>query len=810
MLPRTDLRRLGVNRLLSAVAALCVATGALAATAPEASAPPAPSNAGHTGPQATQSLPYPPFRFTGHVGRTIAESDPPQFPQPVQPPAGAPNIVLILIDDAGYGQFGTFGGQVPTPALDSVAADGLRYTAFHTTALCSPTRAALLTGRNHHSTSNGVITEAATGYDGYTGIIGKNVGTVAEVLRQHGYATAWFGKNHNTPDWETSAVGPFDRWPSGLGFDYFYGFMGGDVDQFQPTLYEDHTLVERSTDPNYILTPDLVDHAIAWLRRTRSIASDKPYFLYMATGATHAPHQVSPKYIEAFKGQFDMGWDAYREQTFERQKRLGVVPQDAVLTKRPAELPAWDSLSADQKKLFARMMEVFAAFTAETDAEMGRLLEVVRSLPDADNTLVFYIVGDNGASAEGGLVGLLNENSFFNNIPESLEDNLKHMDELGGPKHFNHFPAGWAWAMNTPFQWTKQIASHLGGVRNPLAISWPKRITDRGGVRPQFHHVIDVAPTIYEATGIQLPDVLNGTAQKPIEGVSMAYSFGDAKAPSKRRSQYFEMFINRGIYSDGWWAASRVNVPWIGDAKPANPDTATWELYHLDEDFSQANDLAAKHPEKLRELQDLWWSEASRYSVLPLDGRKTERLNAEMQGRPTLAGDRTSFTYYPGVVALPSGSAPNLLNKSFSITAEVTIADANAEGVIFAMGGADGGYALFVKDGKPVFAGNFLARAIARAEGAQALKPGKATLRGVFTYDGQPGEDIGKGGTLALFVNGTKVGEARLAQTLGITLGLGGTLDIGMDSGSAVDEEYTPPFRFNGEIEKVTVDLKPR
>ena len=415
----------------------------------------------------SSSLPIPDFRFTGSVGRTILDSDPPQFPAQPKPPAGAPNIVLILIDDAGYGQFGTFGGAIPTPALDRVAANGVKFTRFHTTALCSPTRAALLTGRNHHSAGTGVITEAGTGYDGYTGLIPQSTATIAQVLHHYGYTSAWFGKNHNTPDWETSQLGPFDRWPSGYGFDYFYGFMGGDMDQWQPTLYENHNLVERSNDPDYILTRDLVDKSIDWLMRVRSIDPQKPFFLYMAPGATHAPHHVTQSYIDRFKGQFDMGWDEYRKQTFERQKRLGVIPADALLTPRPAELPAWESLTADQKKLFSRMMEVFAAFTAQTDEELGRLLEAVQSLPDADNTLIIYIVGDNGASAEGGLVGLVNENSFFNNVPEKLEDNLKVIDELGGPKHFNHFPAGWAWAMNTPFQWTKQIASHLGGVRNP-------------------------------------------------------------------------------------------------------------------------------------------------------------------------------------------------------------------------------------------------------------------------------------------------------------------------------------------------------
>ena len=484
------------------------------------------------------------------------------------------------------------------------------------------------------------------------------------------------------------------------------------------------------------------------------------------------------------------------------------MPANTQLSKRPKELPAWNSLSADQKRLFARMMEVFAAFTDQTDHEMGRLLDVVRQLPDADNTMIFYEVGDNGASAEGGLVGLMNENSFFNNVPESLQENLAHMDELGGPKHFNHFPAGWAWAMNTPFQWTKQIASHLGGVRNPLAVSWPARIKDRGGVRSQFHHVIDVAPTIYEATGIQFPNILNGVAQKPLEGVSMVYSFDSASAPDRRQSQYFEMFINRAMYHDGWWAASRVNVPWEGEAAAANPDKAIWELYNLDEDFSQANDLAKKNPAKLRELQDLWWAEAARYSVLPLDGRKTPRLSAELQGRPSLAGKRTSFVYYPGVLALPSGSAPPVLNKSFAIIADVEKAGTGStEGAIFSLGGSDGGYGIYVRDDKPVFVGNFLNRAVTRVVSSQVLPAGAVKIRADFAYDG---DGLGKGGTMSLFINDQKVGEGRLEQTQAITLGLGGTLDVGEDTGSPVDEEYTPPFRYNGTVKQVTVDLKPQ
>ena len=751
-------------------------------------------------------LPRPDYHFRGTVGRTIAESDAPQFPGLVRPPAGAPNIVVILIDDVGYGQFGTFGGQTPTPGLDRLAAEGLRYTRFHTTALCSPTRAALLTGRNHHSVSTGVITEAATGYDGYTGLIPRSAGTVSEVLRQYGYATSWFGKNHNTPDWETSVNGPFDHWPSGYGFDYFYGFMGGDIHQWTPTLYENHNLVPSSTDPNYILTTDLTDHAIAWLRRVRSIDPAKPYFLYMAPGATHAPHHVSTDWIAKFRGQFDQGWDVYRQQTLDRQKRLGVVPANTELTPRPASLPAWESLSADQKRLFARMMEVFAAFTAQTDYEMGRLLDAIRAQPDADNTLVFYIAGDNGASAEGGLVGVINELSFFNVVPETLSVNLRAIDELGGPKHFNHFPAGWAWAMNTPFQWTKQIASHLGGVRNPLVVSWPARIRDRGGVRVQFGHVIDIAPTIYEAVGIQPPTDLNGVAQKPIEGVSMAYSFDSAQAVGRHRTQYFEMFINRGIYSDGWWAASRSGIPWDASPLPIDADTLQWELYNLDADFSQARDLAPQEPARLRGLQDLWWAEAARYQVLPLDGRKVERVNAELQGRPTPTAGRTTFTYYPGVAALPASNAPNLLNKSWSVTADLQIPKGRVNGVLWAMGSGDAGFALYVQNGKPVFVHNFLGRSRIRVAGPRALPQGKAVVRGEFAYDGG---GMGRGATISLFVNDEKVGEARVIQTHAFALGVDGNMDVGMDTGGAVDDAYKAPFPFTGTINNVTIQLRP-
>src|SRR5262245_3480971 len=593
-------------------------------------------------------LPRPDFHFNGEVGRTYKDSDPPQFPQPIQAPKGAPNILLILLDDAGFGQFSTFGGGVPSPTMDRLAKEGIRYNCFHTTALCSPTRAALITGRNHHSTSFAGITEIATGYDGYCCILPKDCGTVGEVLRQNGYATAWIGKNHNTPTWETSAAGPFDRWPSGNGFDYFYGFNAGDMSHYHPVLYEDHTLVPASTDPDYYLTTDLADKAITWVRKVKSIAPNKPYFLYVATGATHAPHHVPKAWIAKFKGKFDMGWDAYREETLARQKKLGVVPKDTQLTERSPGLPAWDTLNKDQKRLYARMMEVFAAYGAHCDNEMGRVVDAVKALPNADNTIIVYVAGDNGSSAEGGLEGSLNENLYFNGISERWQDNILAIDELGGPKHFNHFPASWAHAMNKPFQWTKQVASHFGGTRNPLIISWPDRIKDRGGLRDQFIHTIDLVPTLYELCGVHPPSVLNGIQQKPIEGLSFAHTLGDAKAESKRRTQYFELGCNRGLYHEGWMASSAAFVPWNPNRPEFDPDKAVWELYNIEEDFSQAKDLAKQYPERLRQMQDLWWVEAAKYNVLPLDWRATERLNNELMGRPSLIGDRTRMTYYEG------------------------------------------------------------------------------------------------------------------------------------------------------------------
>jgi arylsulfatase len=752
------------------------------------------------------ALPRPDFQFPGNVGRTYLDSDPPQFPQPVQAPKGAPNVVLILIDDAGFGQFSTFGGSVPSPTMDKLAAEGLRYNSFHTTALCSPTRAALITGRNHHSVASGVIGEAATGYDGYTTVLPRSTGTVGEVLRQNGYMTAWIGKNHNTPTWEASAAGPFDRWANGLGFDYFYGFNGGDMNHWNPVLYENRNLVPASSDPKYYLTTDLADHAIAWVRKVKSIAPDRPFLLYVAPGATHAPHQVPQDWIDKFKGKFDMGWDKYREETIERQKRLGVIPANTKLTERSAGLPAWDTLNADQKRLYARMMEVFAAYGAECDYEMGRIIDAVKQLPDADNTIFIYIAGDNGSSAEGGIEGSINENLFFNGIVEKWQDNLKYIDELGGPKHFNHFPAAWAHAMDTPFQWTKQIASHFGGTRNPMIVSWPARIKDRGGLRQQFMHVIDVVPTLYEVIGITPPMELNGVPQKPIEGISFAYTFDDAQAKERRTTQYFEMGANRGLYHDGWMASALSFPPWQPARTGFDPDKQKWELYNIREDFSQANDLATANPQKLRELQDLWWAEAAKYNVLPLDWRVTERLNAELMGRPSLAGDRKTFTYYAGQIGLPGEAAPRILNKSWTLTADIEVPEGGVEGMIVTHGGLEGGYGLYVRDSKPKFVYNYLSLERYSVVGTAPLPKGKVQLKVNFAYNGKAGE-FGKAATVVMTVNGTKVAEGELPKTIPGQISITEGLDIGEDIGSPVDFTYKPPFPFTGKIDRVTVDL---
>jgi arylsulfatase len=618
--------------------------------------------------------------------------------------------------------------------------------------------------------------------------------------------TAWIGKNHNTPPWEASEAGPFDRWANGFGFDYFYGFNGGDMDHWHPTLYENRNLVPASTDPNYYLTVDLADKAIDWVRKVKSISPDRPFFLYVAPGATHAPHQVPKEWIDKFKGKFDMGWDQYREETFARQKKLGVIPPNTQLTVRSAGLPAWDSLSADQKKLYAHMMEVFAGLGASVDYEMGRIIDAVKQLPDADNTVFIYIAGDNGSSAEGGLEGTLNENLFFNGYPDKWQDELKVIDELGGPKHYNHFPAAWAHAMDTPFQWTKQVASHFGGTRNPMIVSWPAKIKDKGGLRDQFLHVIDVVPTIYELTGITAPRELNGVQQAPIEGISFAYTFDDAKAKGRRTTQYFELVVNRGIYHDGWMASALSFPPWEANRGAFDPDKQKWELYNIDQDFSQANDVAQANPEKLRQLEDLWWVEAAKYNVLPLDWRGVIRFNSEAMGRPSLIAGRTKLTYFPGMIALPLGSAPPMLNKSWTITADIEVPD-GANGMIVTEGGIQGGFGLYLRDGKPTFVYNLLGVDRPTFAAKDPLPKGKTKLVVNFAYDGG---GMAKGGTITMTANGNKIAAGRLERTVPIQFSLGEGLDIGLDGGSPVDFTYKLPFNFTGTVEKVEIDLAPK
>lgn len=749
-------------------------------------------------------LPYAEQKYRGAVGTSYLDSDPAEFPAPLRAPEGAPNVLLVLLDDAGFGQFSVAGGGVPSPNMEALAKDSVMFTRFHTTAVCSPTRAALLTGRNHHVAGTGNITEVATGYDGYTGIIPKDTATIGEILRQNGYITAWFGKNHNTPIYETSMTGPFNHWPNGLGFDFFYGFMAGDTNQIRPYLFENQTPVGTPTDPDYYLSVDLADRTIEWLRGIESVQPDKPWFAYLAPGATHAPHQAPKELIDQFKGQFSGGWDVYREQTLQRQKRMGLVPEDADLSARPASMPAWDSLDADQRRLYERMMEVFAAFGLHIDQQVGRVLDHVATLPDADNTLIFYIVGDNGASAEGGFDGTLNENAFFNAYLMKTEEMLDRIDEIGTEYHFNHFPAGWAHAMDTPFPWTKQAASHLGGTRNPMLVKWPARFLAGGETRTQFTHVIDVAATILEAAGIEEPRSVNGTAQTPIQGHSFLDALTDADAPEHRTSQYFEIFANRGMYKDGWWAGCLAFEPWQAVRGSFDPLTARWELYNLEEDFSQAHDLAAEHPAKLEELKALWWAQAAANKALPLDWRGAERFSSEMTGKPNLASGRTRFVYPGRLAGLPEASAPDLKNKSFTLSASVQIDD-GASGMIFSQGGNTGGWAFYLLNGTMVFAHNYLdvKRYIVRSD--DVIGAGAHELTAEFTYKG--GHDYGQNGAVVLFVDGREAGTGTIEQTTPMKYSLSENQDIGTNTGTAVTGEYTSPFDFEGDLTQVIVEL---
>ncbi len=720
----------------------------------------------------------------------------------VTAPAGAPNVIIVLIDDIGFGQPSANGGPVHMPTMERLANNGLRYNNFHTTALCSPTRAALLTGRNHHMCNMGSITETATAFPGQTGERPNNIAPLAETLRLNGYATGAFGKSHETAAWEVSQAGPTDRWPTRSGFDKFYGFIGGEANQWAPALYDGLTQVEPPSDPNYHLVPDMTKKAIEWMQSVKSLTPDKPVFMYFAPGATHAPHHVPKDWIAKYKGKFDQGWDKIREQTLANQKQLGVIPADATLAPKPEAIKDWDKLTDDEKKLFARQMEVFAAYGEYTDYHVGRLVKSIEDMGQLDNTLIFYIAGDNGASAEGGMNGLFNEMSYFNGIAETVPDVLKRYDDLGGPDSYGHYAAGWAVAGDTPFTWTKQVAANYGGTSNSIAVHWPKGIKSNG-LRPQFHHVIDIAPTILEAAGLPEPKSVNGTEQSPIEGVSMLYSFDDPKAKSTHKTQYFEIFGNRAIYHDGWLAGTIHRAPWE-PAPRAKFEADKWELYDTANDFSLVNNLAAKNPEKLKELQSLFLVEAQKYQVLPLDDRLLERFNAAEVGRPDLMGGRTSLTVYEGMTGMTENVFLNLKNNSYSITAKTTIPDGGAEGVLLAQAGKFGGWSFYLKDGKPAFTYNLLGQKKFTIAGTDSVPTGEATIQFDFAYDG----GIGKGGSGKISVNGKQVAEGRIEQTQGHVFSADEGVDVGVDLGTAVGD-YKTPFKFNGEIASVKVDVKP-
>ena len=834
-----------------------------------------------------KQLPAPPPKFGGVIKESAKDSTP-WWPPRVAPPKGAPNVLLIMTDDQGYGVPGTFGGVIPTPALDRIAKAGLRYTQFHSTSLCSPTRAALITGRNHHSVGYGVIGELSTGYPGYDSIVGMDNATIAAILKDNGYATSWFGKDHNVPGFQySSAAGPFDQWPSGMGFEYFYGFLGGETDQWTPYLFRDHTQVYPWVGkPGYNLTTDLADDAIKYMRDLNAAAPDKPFFVYYVPGGSHSPHQPTQEWIDKFKGKFDMGWEQMREQIFANQKRLGVIPANTTLTPWPdgqaeyggAKLPKWDSLSDLEKKMYARQAEVFAAYTAYTDYEIGRVIQNVQDMGKLDNTLIIYIDGDNGTSPEGSLYGTFNQMTAYNGIikPPAVNAvkamNALHYNDWGSDKTYPHMAVAWAWAFDTPFKWTKQVASHFGGTRQGLAISWPGHIKDVGGIRTQFHHVIDIVPTILEAAGIQAPQLVNGIKQKPIEGVSMLYTLdqANANAPSKRDTQYFEMVGNRAIYHDGWVAATTPPSPsWLmGAGKFPDVGDYHWELYHIAEDYSEYNDLAASNPDKLKEMQALFQTEAANHQVLPLDNSGFVRL---LTARPSAIAGKTVFTYTGENSGIPTGNAPSILDKDYTITADVTVPEGGGEGMIATLGGRFGGYGLFLSQsnnwwlrstplkvviwglllfglllswiarskrwtgwktwpgyalillapiwliaglvtgaaqigrGRPIFVYNMLDLERFRWSGP-SLSAGKHTIVFDFKYDG-PGP--GKGGTGVLTVDGKEADRKTIEHTIPLLMCIDETFDIGVDTRTPVDFSYDLPFRFNGTIDKLTYNLGP-
>lgn len=748
-----------------------------------------------------------PIREPKHPHSTVLDvrnaTPPPRFE--VKAPAQAPNVLIVLIDDMGFGQPGAFGGPINMPTADRLAKSGLKYNQFHTTALSSPTRAALLTGRNHHTNNTGSIMETSTAFPGNTGQRPESVAPLAMMLRYNGYSTAHFGKNHETAAWEVSPSGPTDRWPTRNGFDKFYGFMGGETNQWAPTVYDGMTKIEVPKDPNYHFTTDMANQAINWMRSVKALTPDKPFFIYFAPGATHAPHQVSKEWIARYKGKFDRGWDRLRQETLDRQIKMGVVPAGTKLAPKPAAIKDWDRLSAEEKKLFARQMEVFAGFAEQTDYEVGQLVDAIADMGQLDNTLVFYILGDNGASAEGGMNGMFNEMTYFNGVEETVQDVLKHYDELGGPKTYGHYAAGWAVAGDTPFTWTKQVASSYGGTRNGMVIHWPKGIKGKGEVRAQWHHVIDIAPTILEAAGLPEPKVVNGIAQTPIEGVSMLYSFNDARAKDRHLTQYFEIFGNRAIYHDGWLAGTVHKAPWEAKPRAAFEDD-TWELYDTRGDFSLANDLAKQSPDKLKELQDLFKKEAVQYNVLPLDDRFLERIIPAMVGRPDLMAGRNSLTVYEGMTGMTENVMINMKNRSHTVTAEVTVPKGGAKGVIVSQAGRFGGWSLYLKNGKPAYTYNFLGLKSTTIAAKQAIPAGNSTIRFEFAYDGG---GIGKGGTGTIFVNDRKVAQGRIDRTQPFIFSADEGTDVGEDGETPVADYGIPaPYKFTGKIYKVTIDVQ--
>ena len=729
---------------------------------------------------------------------------PPRFE--IKAPVSAPNVLIVLVDDMGFGMPSAFGGPVRMPTADRLAKQGLRYNQLHTTALCSPTRTALLSGRNHHMNHMGSITETATGFPGNTGQRPNSVAPLAEILRLNGYSTAFFGKNHETAPWEVSVSGPTDRWPTRSGFDKFYGFFGGETDQWNPTLYDGMARIPTPRHPGYNFMTDMTDQAISWMKFQKSLTPDKPFFMYFAPGATHAPHHVPKDWIAKNKGRFDQGWDKLREETLARQIELGVVPKGTKLANKPADIKDWDTLGADEKKLFARQMEVYSAFGEYADNEIGRLFDAVGATGQLDNTLIFYIIGDNGTSAEGGMSGMFSEMTYFNNVQETVQEMLKHYDEWGGPTTYPHMAAGWAVAGDTPFMWTKQMPSNYGGTRNGMIVSWPKGIKATNEIRAQWHHVIDVAPTVLEAASLPEPKSVNGTVQSPIEGVSMLYSFDKPDAKSTHTTQYFEIFGNRAIYHDGWFAGTVHRAPW--EKVPRQKLTEDkWELYDTTKDFSLANDLAAAHPAKLKELQDIFMKDASKYRVLPIDDRLLERLVASMAGRPDLMGDRTSLTLSEGMGGMSENVFLNLKNRSCSITADVEIPAGGANGVVIAQAGRFGGWSLYLKDGKPTYCYNFLGLQEYKVAAPTALAAGKATIRMNFDYDGG---GAGQGGLATILVNGEKVASGRIERTQMAIFSADETAGVGMDDATPVTTDYKERDNsFTGKIIKVTIDVKP-